>query len=285
MLKRIITSFVAVAVFLPILIFSDTWVFPVAMALCALIGCFEMISCIGKKKNYFLTIPIYLAALFFPLTVRYAYIMKIGFSDLAMFAIGIALIFALYIFAVAVFNNKNTSVTDAALIFVACFYIISAFTAVVYIHDYIQLGGYIYLLTFICPWTTDIFAYFTGRFLGKHKLIESVSPKKTVEGAVGGVVFCVIVLLAFGYVIDNYFDNSGIISANYGILAISGVFISVVSQIGDLIMSLIKRKYGIKDYGWMFPGHGGILDRFDSVISVTLILAFICTYFNLFSSL
>ena len=64
-------------------------------------------------------------------------------------------------------------------------------------------------------------------------------------------------------------------------LAISGIFISVVSQIGDLIMSLVKRHYGIKDYGKLFPGHGGILDRFDSVLAVSLILAFICTYFDL----
>ena len=67
------------------------------------------------------------------------------------------------------------------------------------------------------------------------------------------------------------------------LLAISGIFISVVSQVGDLLMSLIKRHYGIKDYGKMFPGHGGILDRFDSVIAVSLILAVICTYFNLFA--
>ncbi len=285
MLKRIITSIVAVAVFLPILIFSETWIFPIAMAICAFIGCYEMISCIGKKKNLFIILPILSVAVFFPVAVRYSSIYDIIFADFTVLSIGIALLLALYIFAVAVFNNKNTSVTDAALIYVSCFYIIAAFTAIVYIRDYIPFGDYIYLLTFICPWTTDIFAYFTGRFLGKHKLIESVSPKKTVEGAIGGVVFCVIVLIAFGFVIDNYFDGEGAIKANYGMLALSGLFISVVSQIGDLIMSLIKRKYGIKDYGWMFPGHGGILDRFDSVIAVTLILAFICTYFNMFSFL
>ena len=283
MLKRIITALIATAVFIPILIFSETWAFPAAMAFASFLGCYEMISCIGKKKNLFFTIPICLAAIFFPLATRYAYETNIGFSDFATFAMGISLLFALYVFAVAVFNNHNTSVTDAALIYVACFYIIAAFTAIVYIRTYVDYGKYIYLLAFICAWTTDIFAYFTGRFLGKHKLIESVSPKKTIEGAIGGTVFCVIALLVFGFVIDNYFDSEGIVRANYGILAISGIFISVVSQMGDLILSLIKRKYGIKDYGKIFPGHGGILDRFDSVIAVTLILAFICTYFNLFS--
>ena len=73
----------------------------------------------------------------------------------------------------------------------------------------------------------------------------------------------------------------GITSANYLVLIITGVFASVVSQTGDLIMSVIKRHYGIKDYGKLFPGHGGVLDRFDSVLAVSLILAVICTYFDL----
>ena len=188
---------------------------------------------------------------------------------------------ALYVFGVAVFGNKTVSITDAGLLFASSLYIIAAFSSIIYIHDYVAYGNHIYLLTFICAWVTDIFAYFTGRFFGKHKLIPAVSPKKTVEGAIGGVVFCVISTVLFGFIIEKFFNEYGITSANYLMLAISGVFISVVSQTGDLIMSVIKRHYGIKDYGKLFPGHGGILDRFDSVLAVALILAFICTYFNL----
>ncbi len=290
MLKRIITSIVALVVFIPVLVFSDTWIFPAAMSICAAVGIFEMLDCLGFKKNFFLTVPLCLLALFMPVYMRYMHLDSLkampttgGFRDVLTLAVGIIFLVSLYIFAVAVFANKSVKITDAGLLIAASVYIISAFCSIIYIHDHIYLGKYIYLLTFICSWTTDIFAYFTGRFLGKHKLIPAVSPKKTVEGALGGIVFCVIALLVFGFVIDNYVDNMGIMSANYGILAISGVFISVVSQIGDLIMSVIKRHYGIKDYGWIFPGHGGILDRFDSVIAVSLILAFICTYFNLFS--
>ncbi len=282
MLKRIITSIVALMVFIPVLIFSDTWVFPAAMSLCSFLGCYEMLSCVRQKnKNVWLTLPICLAAIFFPLFLRYSNITNMNSSQVIKFAFGIALIMLIYVFAVAVFDNKKTDVGDVSVIYIACLYIISGFTAIVYLHDYIQLGRYIYLLTFICAWTTDIFAYFTGRFLGRHKLIESVSPKKTVEGAVGGVVFCVIAVVIFGVIIENFFNPNGI-NANYLILAVSGIFISVVSQIGDLIMSLIKRKYQIKDYGKIFPGHGGILDRFDSVIAVSLMIAFICSYFNLF---
>ena len=279
MLKRIITSIVAVIVLIPFLIFSNTWLFPIGIALCAFLGCYEMLSCIGKQKNIFFALPVSLAAAFFPLAVRYAYINAIQFADLLKLSLGIALVAALYVFAIAVFDNKKTAVTDAALIYMSCLYIIAAFSAIVYLHDYIQLGNMIYLLAFICAWTTDIFAYFTGRFLGRHKLIESVRPKKTVEGAIGGVVFCVIAMLVFGIIVEHV---SGEFKANHLVLAISGIFISIVSQIGDLVMSVIKRNYGIKDYGKIFPGHGGILDRFDSVLTVSIMLAFICSYFNLF---
>ncbi len=288
MKTRIITAIVALAIFIPILWFSNTWIFPFAMALCAVIGCCEMLFSIGLKKNWFLIIPISAAAVFFPFFMRYNYLMQqksmsYTMPDVFKLSIGIALIFALYVFAVAVFGNKKLAVTDASLAYMGCLYIIYGFSAIVYIHDYIHLGNYIYLLTFICAWLTDIFAYFTGRLFGKRKLIPAVSPKKTVEGAIGGVVFCVLGLLAFGLIVEKVFNPQGTTDANYIVLAISGVFISVVSQIGDLIMSVIKRHFGIKDYGKLFPGHGGILDRFDSVIAVAVILAFICTYFNLFA--
>jgi phosphatidate cytidylyltransferase len=195
--------------------------------------------------------------------------------------VGVFLILAVYVFGVAVFANKTLPVTDAGLTYASCAYTVAAFTAIVYIHDFIPFGRYLYLLVFICAWMTDIFAYFTGRFLGKHKLIPAVSPKKTVEGAIGGIVFCVGSVALYGFILERFFISGG--NANYVVLAISAVFMSVVSQVGDLIMSVIKRHYGIKDYGKLLPGHGGILDRFDSVMAVSIMLAFICTYFNLFA--
>ena len=110
--------------------------------------------------------------------------------------------------------------------------------------------------------------------VGKHKLIPEVSPKKTIEGSIGGTLFCALSFVAFGIIVDNFFG----MNANLIFLAISGVIVSIVAQMGDLIMSLIKREYGIKDYGKLFPGHGGILDRFDSILSVSLMLAIICIF-------
>ena len=134
---------------------------------------------------------------------------------------------------------------------------------------------YIYLLVFIGAWITDTFAYFVGRVAGRHKLIPDISPKKTVEGSIGGIVFCVAAFVGFAFII-------GIEYIGVGWLILSGVIVSVVSQIGDLSMSAIKREHGIKDYGRVFPGHGGVLDRFDSVLAVSSVMTVIFAILNIF---
>lgn len=290
MLKRTISALAYLCILLPALIFSHTYAFPIIMALCSLICCYEMIKCIGQHKNYALAIPVYICALFFPIFVRISSTVDLsawqpirGFSlDLYKFSLGIAMIMALYIFFYVLLNTKKIKITDACTLYAMCFYIIAAYSCAVYIRDYIVHGHLVYLLIFFGAWLTDTFAYFTGRLFGKHKLIPEVSPKKTIEGSIGGIIFCVITIVILGFIFEKFF-NDGTLSSNYFVLAISGVFISVCAQIGDLVMSLIKRHYGIKDYGFMFPGHGGLLDRFDSVLAVSVILAFLCTYFNLFS--
>lgn len=286
MLKRVITSVVALCVFIPILIFSDSWVFPIAMAFASLAGCYEMLGCTGQRKNVWVAVPIYALSVFFPMFMRYSYnyISQDSIEILLELALSIIFISMLYIFGVSVFDNKRFPVKEAGLVFLSCLYIISSFTCIVYLRDYVHLGKYIYLLVFMCAWMTDTFAYFTGRLFGKHKLIPEISPKKTVEGAIGGVFFCVVTTVVFGLIIESAFDPDATIKANHLILIISGIFISVVSQIGDLILSAIKRSYNIKDYGKLLPGHGGILDRFDSVMAVAVLLSFICTYFNMFAN-
>lgn len=121
---------------------------------------------------------------------------------------------------------------------------------------------------------TDTFAYFCGRAFGKHKLIPDVSPKKTVEGSVGGTVCAVLVTLLYGLLIGAVTESK----PNYLPLALVTLIVSLVSQCGDLIMSLVKRKFGIKDYGKLFPGHGGVLDRFDSVICVSPFIYFMTEF-------
>ena len=124
---------------------------------------------------------------------------------------------------------------------------------------------------------TDIFAYFCGLAFGKHKLIPDVSPKKTVEGSIGGIIFCAIGYIVYGIIVSRVFD----VEMNIFALGIFGLIISVVAQIGDLSASLIKREFGVKDYGSLFPGHGGVLDRFDSVIAVSCVLMILVYSYNI----
>lgn len=127
-----------------------------------------------------------------------------------------------------------------------------------------EKGRYLVLLPLLAAWGSDTFAYFAGRFFGKHKLAPVISPKKTIEGAVGGVLGGSVCVLIFTVILDLTLG----FALPYWAAAVLGAIGAAIGQIGDLSFSVIKRQTGIKDYGHIFPGHGGVLDRFDSVIFV-----------------
>ena len=126
------------------------------------------------------------------------------------------------------------------------------------------------LLPFVFSFLSDTGGYFAGRFFGRHKLAPKVSPKKTIEGSIGGLVGNALGGVIFAAVMNRWFD-AGIVNS-YAAMILLGLFCSVVAQIGDLSFSLIKREFGIKDYGHLFLEHGGVLDRFDSVLFVTPVI-------------
>lgn len=134
------------------------------------------------------------------------------------------------------------------------------------------------------PWATDTFAYFTGVTLGKHKIVPHISPKKTWEGCIGGTVFCSVCVTVYCCLVVYRVDDIKMDLLPYGVIVcLLGILISIMSQLGDWFASVIKRRTGIKDFSNLFPGHGGMLDRFDSVfftLPTSLLLAII-TY-NLF---
>ncbi len=258
MKTRIITAVICTLVFLPFLIFSDTIAFSMILAFASALGIYEMMRCIGEKSLWVLIPACFIGAML-PICAK-LYSDEQSFFN---FAHKILVVFVFYLAVIAVFSKGKKDISTMAMIYVTVGFIVNGFSSIVLLREY-PFGQYIYLLVFICPWITDIFAYFTGYFFGKHKLIPDVSPKKTVEGAIGGIVFCTLALVLYGFVMTVVVDG---IKANYLAFVCVGIVLSVVSQCGDLVFSLIKRKYGIKDYGKLMPGHGGILDRFDSVIA------------------
>ncbi len=138
-------------------------------------------------------------------------------------------------------------------------------------------GSFLAWIPFIA-WVCDTCAYFAGSMFGKHKLCPKLSPKKTVEGAVGGVLGSVIVGLIFGYVFAVYAGSGISVSKSVISFGIITLIASPLSQIGDLIASGIKRNHDIKDYGHLIPGHGGIMDRFDSVIFITPVIYYLAAF-------
>ena len=121
-------------------------------------------------------------------------------------------------------------------------------------------GQFYVLLPVICAFTTDIGAYFFGVFLGKHRGITQVSPNKSAEGYIGGIVTGCLCMMAYGLILERLAG----IPVRFPVMALYGLLGSAVTEVGDLSFSLIKRQCGVKDYGTLLPGHGGMLDRFDS---------------------
>ena len=255
--------------------FSDTFLLPLGIAAVSLIATYELAKCMGQHKRIALVMPAYLFAAVSPFLVRYLH----TFVEYAMIAFIVAALYLLFVFFLVIRSHGKLMFADAFTFFAVWVYMLAALNAIMYIHDDYSNGRFLYLLIFMGAWITDIFAYFTGVFFGKHKLIEDVSPKKTIEGSLGGVIFCALFFVGYGAIIGHFFE----VNVNLLFLGISGLILSVISQIGDLIMSVIKRHYGVKDFGKIFPGHGGVLDRFDSILAVSLGLAAIAVFSKLIS--
>lgn len=179
----------------------------------------------------------------------------------------------MYIIALGVYTVLFFDRVDLPLITVSFFttvYITVMFSHILLVRQ-LSAGSALVWVVLLSAWSTDTFAYFAGRHFGKRPLIPNVSAKKTVEGAVGGVIGCLVVLLIFGAGCSMLGYN-----VNYVYLVILALASSVIAQFGDLIASCIKRYYHTKDYGHILPGHGGILDRFDSVLTVAPMVYYVC---------
>lgn len=163
----------------------------------------------------------------------------------------------IYVFTFPAYTVEKVAYAVFGIIYV------SVFMSFVYLTRVLPDGKYLFWLIFISSWICDTAAYLVGSSIGKHKLAPVLSPKKSVEGSIGGIVGACIIAFIFGYFIEYKLFGGQNNSVKYMIICSIG---AIISQIGDLAASGIKRNKDIKDYGTIIPGHGGILDRFDSVI-------------------
>ena len=274
---RILTGLGMAVVGIPILIFSEYLIFPIAIALLAVAALFEMFRAIGIERNYFLSAPAYVLSMALPL-LAYYYAEKYTYGFLLL-SVAALFVYMIYTFFVAVFKRGALKFTEISEAFCVSTYIIFSFTAISFMRYMSSVGLWNLVILLVAAWGSDVFAYFTGRFFGKHKLIPEVSPKKTIEGSIGGIVSATGLAILYGFIVSRATD----LTPDYLVLGITVFVLSAVSQVGDLIASLIKREHGIKDYGNVFPGHGGVMDRFDSVLSITTILMAVCIVFPPFA--
>lgn len=267
MVKRIITSVVALAVFVGIL-FLPPICFTVALAAVILFMLYECYSAtkadLGMKTTGFISAVILMSSIYFCKAIEW------DTFAWATASIGIIFIIALHMITVVAKHGKRNYKDILSNGFLTI-YIVLSMSCVWLAKETFDTATM--LLTFICAWSCDTFAYFTGRFLGKHKLIPHVSPNKTVEGSVGGVVGAMVICIVYLLIVKNVFDTNMLQWSNVVVEgAVYGLVGGALSQLGDLIASAIKRDTGIKDFGWIFPGHGGFMDRFDSVMFIAPIM-------------
>ena len=269
---RIISAIVGLLILFPVLWFSDTILFPIALAICGAIAAYEIASCVGTKVWYVLAPSMAFAALGSIMTEWVASSVKGYIAFLAMMAFA----YLFLLLSISVFTGGKLKYSAVAETVIGVVYATVGFASIALLRR-ISGGEYLFVMIFVGAWMTDTMAYFTGRFLGKHKLCPEISPKKTIEGSVGGMGFCALSFLLYGFIVNKIVG----VTPNYPMLLIAGALLSLVSQIGDLAASLIKREHGVKDYGRLFPGHGGVLDRFDSVIAVASTLMVLVYTYNI----
>lgn len=259
---RVITAVVGLIMFF-VVIFADMIVFDIALGVIILMMLFEVFYVF--KSDILLKIFGVSGSVLIIFTLAY---------DKQLFVPALVLYVAVMA-AAAVFGHKKISFADMAAVLFATLYITVFMSFVARAREMDEFGLYYVCLIFACAWMTDTGGYFIGRFFGRHKLVPEISPKKTVEGAIGAVVFSVIGCVLLG-VFANIISNA---QSNLLLLAAVGAVGSCTAQVGDLIASQMKRTCGVKDFGNIMPGHGGVLDRFDSVIMTAPLVYYFCAYF------
>lgn len=264
---RMISACVLVLLMIAVVVFNT--IFPLALvivvAVISALSVYEIVHALGLSQKLVLLLPTLLFAAVFP-----------------FLPIGIAQQIAYYIYTFLIFTSLicyHDSVTfrEAGVIYSMGLMIPTALTALIQVRSQGGDHGMFYVIIAICSaWAADVGAFAVGSLLGKHKLCPNISPKKTIEGLVGGFVVDILAMLLFGFLFEASYHFT--VSVDYGVLALLGFVSAGLSVIGDLSFSLIKRSCHIKDFSELIPGHGGMLDRFDSVIFVAPFVAFLTAF-------
>ena len=244
---RLASGIVLMAVTITLMVYGGYPLFWVITAI-SLIGLYELYKAVGMEK----TVPA--LAGYISSVVTDWLLLKNEYEYLLMWIIFTLMVFmACYVISYPKFNSEQITMLFFGIIYV------TVMLSFVFKVRFVQDGHLLVWFIYIGAWGSDTCAYCVGKLIGKHKMPSKLSPNKTIEGCLGGVAGAALIGFIFAVV---FYDNKDI----WWQLPLIGAVSSVISQIGDLAASAIKRNHDIKDYGNLIPGHGGILDRFDSII-------------------
>lgn len=260
MKQRIVTGTIAALLFVPIVIWGGP-VFNILVYVLAAVGLYELLRMKGIQLFSIagLISTLLLFLLLIPTNLANDLLEVTGHTKIEWLFVAV---FLLLIYTVLVKNNFTFE--DAAFTIMATLYVGIGFY---YFMETREVGLTYVVFALLVVWTTDSGAYFTGRKIGKRKLWPEISPNKTVEGFVGGIVWAIIAAFILQWITP--------VSSSYIFLVVITIAASIFGQLGDLVESAIKRHYDVKDSGKLLPGHGGILDRFDSILFVMPLLHFL----------
>lgn len=255
-MTRVLTGIIGFPIVALVLVFGPPIVIDIVFAIIAIMSLHEYYKGFRQKAK-----PVewlgYLSCIliaFIHIIPRQNWILVIGM---------IIPILLLILFLKVILSNMKTNIVDIAVTFFGIAYI-PLFLMFIPILIGVANGKILIWYLFIAAWGTDIFAYIVGRTLGKHKFSE-ISPNKTIEGCLGGIVGSTLMAVAYTFIINTCFS----MNISYFMIIIIGIILSFISQVGDFSASAIKRYVGIKDFSNLIPGHGGMLDRIDSVIFIS----------------
>lgn len=267
---RIITGVVCAALFLGVLLQPWTLAVNIIMAILCVVAVYELLCATGIAKVPVLYIPSMLFAATVPFWAQ------LGTAT----ALTVCAVYGVLLCVLTVVCHEKVQVQQTSYTVLLTLLSSLALSSIAYLRELPQNGLMLTVLVLLIPWVSDTGAYFAGSFFGRHKLCPKISPKKTVEGLVGGMVLAVAVNLLAAAIYSEFQPDGQ--RLNLWLVTAMALLGAPLSVFGDLFASLIKRQCGIKDYGRLFPGHGGVMDRFDSFlfVSAPAYLAIVMLPFN-----